>query len=121
MEAPKITTANNKCLYIQLSDGKGYVVHSNGDIERTDMFLQPSGQWKMTGIRTPGRRGALVFLNEITPEFVASVDLRRCRLMDWDYGTYREQSVTMTQIYFYDSPEQTNYYRYNREYLRRGY
>ncbi len=40
-----------KKLKLLTAYGDRYIIHENGDIERTDMDHKPSGQWKLLGIQ----------------------------------------------------------------------
>ncbi len=91
--------------------GYRYVVHENGDIQRTDLEHKPSGNWKMLGI-VPVRGGAIIPLRQITLEWLDIHPLLykngnpRYTVMDLDHGTRREwgntkyhgiRSITLSQ------------------------
>lgn len=91
--------------------GNRYVVHENGDIQRTDLEHKPSGNWKMLGIKVV--RGSLFLpLAKITQEWLNTYPLLykngnpRYTVMDLDHGTRREwgntkyhgiRSITLSQ------------------------
>lgn len=105
-------TESKRTLYLEMSNGDRYVIHPSGAIERTDMLLNPSGQWIMAGLKT-GRE--FVPLNDITPEWVQGHNLSRYRVVDIDHGTPRVWAMThISRIWFYNTPQETNYYQYSR-------
>ena len=46
-------------LYLSIR-GEKYKIHSNGDIERTDMVFSPSEEWKFLGVSTHWRNNHIV-------------------------------------------------------------
>lgn len=79
--------------------GNRYVVHENGDIQRTNLEHKPSGEWKMLGIKAV-RGGAIIPLRQITLEWLAAHPLLyqnghpRYTICDLDHGTRREWGNT---------------------------
>jgi hypothetical protein len=116
MEKPQVHTHGNKTLYIQSERGKWYVIYPNGDIQRTDMLHEPSGQWTMLGLVGDG---GFTPLHLITPEWRNGKRLRKYRIRDFDHGTLREWGDTIDGIAFYDRPEDTPYFQYVRDRLLR--
>ena len=109
-------------LYIQTSRMR-YVIHLNGDIERTDMYSPPSEEWKMLGLISRKRSKIKEFipLPSLTKELVASLNLKDWMIRDLDHGTVRDQGDNITSITFFQTPEETPYYRNNRELLRQNH
>lgn len=108
MQTPTVHTHENQTLYLETEHGQRYIIHPNGDVERTDMLLEPSGQWKMVGIQRTGR-SKIIPLDLVTPEWK---NLRGSyHLVDFDHGTLRIWGETITNITFYPSPQDTHYYK----------
>lgn len=87
-------------LELRKPNGDRYIIHDNGDIERTDIpGFKPSGQWKMLGLVGIGRK-RYVPLERITREWLAENALRfkngkpRWTVRDLDHGTMREWGNT---------------------------
>lgn len=116
MKTPNVQTYENKTLYLQAEDWKWYVIHPNGDIERTDMLHNPSGQWKMTGL---GDGRVSFALSQITPEWRKDKDLEKFHVFDFDHGTLRQWGQFIRAIAFYDRPEDTPFYQYSKPVLIR--
>jgi hypothetical protein len=95
------------------------VVHENGDIERTDMYLNPSGSWTLEGIQKINSKQPIVPREEITREWLAANDVRKYAVVDLDHGTTRRWGDTMADIWVYEKAEETAYYRHTRERLKR--
>jgi hypothetical protein len=57
--------------------GNRYLVHPNGDIQRTDQSHTPSGEWKLQGIIPVRRRSlrGMIPLAQITPELLKDMPL----------------------------------------------
>ena len=109
-------THNDQTLYLQSNRGY-YVIHPNGDIERTDMVLPPSGQWKMVGLvhRNARSLNSLIRLEEITSEWIAGHQLINYRVVDFDHGTIRTWgNDKLVNIWIYASPQDTPYYHYRQ-------
>lgn len=99
-------------LHITTPYGNRYIVHENGDIQRTDIDHEPSGQWKFRGIRNL-RCSTLSIPLENIPEFLDRKPPLlfkngnpRWTVMDIDHGTYREWGNTkyhgIASMYFAD-------------------
>lgn len=80
--------------------GNKYIIHDNGNIQRTDIAdFVPSEQWKLLGIRKAGG-GPLIPLSAITKEWLADNTLTfkngnpRFTGVDLDHGTRREWGNT---------------------------
>jgi hypothetical protein len=79
--------------------GKSYLIHDNGNIERTDMEFTPSGEWRLEGIRHVHRNEFYPF-KDITPDLINSLTLLykngnpQYTVVDYDHGTRREWGNT---------------------------
>ncbi len=109
---PNPTTHENKCLYLHAPRGY-YIIHPNGNVERTDMAFTPSGQWKMVGLvhRNAHSLANMIPLSQITPEWVNGHRLADYRVVDWDHGTYRSWGDKTLSISFW-TPETIKPFRY---------
>lgn len=81
--------------------GDRYIIHENGDIERTDIEgFKPSGDWKMRGIRSLRCSTLLIPLEDIPawlerkPPILFKNGHPRWTVADIDHGTYREWGNT---------------------------
>lgn len=109
-------TPDNQALYLQTQRGY-FVIHPNGDIERTDMLLNPSGEWKMLGLieSRAVKLSAMIPLHQITPEWVKRHRLARYRVVDFDHGTFRTWGEPALNIWFHPTVQDTHYYQCNRQ------
>ena len=99
-------------LYIRTQSGHQYHVLDTGDIVRLDIEgFQPSGQWKMQGIRHCKRTRDVLTLGTIRrafgpsevwptkrPELLYKNGKPQWRMIDLDHGTTREWSDGITEI-----------------------
>src|SRR5436190_921639 len=82
--------------------GNRYLIHENGDIERTDIpSFQPSGSWKMLALvsAVPNRREFIAFSRlsdflNTAPELRFKNGKPRYTVRDLDHGTTREWGNT---------------------------
>lgn len=81
--------------------GNRYIIHDNGNIERTDIpGFEPSGQWKLLGIKPCYGNDGFIPLAQITTGWLAANPLTykngnpRYTGVDVDHGTRREWGNT---------------------------
>ena len=108
-------TYKSKTLYLETEKRGFFIIHPDSSIERTDMYFPPTERWQVVGLGLLKGRDGVVSLEQVTPEWVKSADLTKYCVVDFDCGAVRWWNDKILNIYFYDRPEDTNYYKYVRK------
>lgn len=86
-------------LEITTPRGDRYIIHANGDIERTDLAgFKPSGQWRLVALSHVKRREIVPLPMLLAGKFPAPLLYKngtpQWTVRDYDHGTIREWGNT---------------------------
>jgi hypothetical protein len=74
--------------YEMKARGERYIVHANGNIQRTDMEFTPSGKWKLQGLRPKWNANRTSSFSELKKRMNKGETVEGY-VIDLDHGTTR--------------------------------